>query len=285
MNKEKVVVAFSGGRTSAYMCWWLITHMSNIYQFTFIYANTGMEHEKTLEFVNKVDKFLNLNLIWVEADVKNGSDATYTTVDFKTACRDNRLFMEMAKVYGIMTVSPFIHCTRELKNRPIRKFCVDYLGYDYRIALGIRYDEFTRVKKRKDAIYPLATITKKTKADILEFWNKQPFDLEIEEHQGNCQACFKKSDKKLKMLADETPEIFNGFIEMENKYKWVKSKDENTERIIYRGHRTAFEVQNNLKLPENLLDLDECAEECGSMISEYESEPIINEDLGLLNFT
>ena len=58
MVKEKIVVTFSGGRTSGYMCWWLITYMGHLYDFVFIYANTGMEHEKTLEFVNKVDEFL-----------------------------------------------------------------------------------------------------------------------------------------------------------------------------------------------------------------------------------
>ena len=283
MIKEKILVAFSGGRTSGYMCWWLITYMSWLYEFTFVYANTGMEHEKTLVFVDKVDKWLNLNLVWVEADVRNGYDATYKVVDFESACRDNRLFMEMAKVYGIPN-GTYIHCTRELKNRPMKKFCDDFIGKRHRIALGIRHDEFKRVKNRTDAIYPLATISKITKIEILDFWKQQPFDLEIEEHQGNCQGCFKKSDKKLKLLADESPEVFEGFIEMENKHNLVKTKEELGKRVMYRGYRTAYEVKNNINLPINILDLDECSEECGSMISEYESSPIVQEDLGLLSF-
>lgn len=65
--KENILVAFSGGRTSAFMCWWLETYMSHLYNFTYVYANTGLEHEKTLEFIDLVDKHLNLNLVWVEA--------------------------------------------------------------------------------------------------------------------------------------------------------------------------------------------------------------------------
>lgn len=268
--KENILVAFSGGRTSAYMSWWLIENMSHLYNFKFVYANTGLEHEKTLEFVNKVDKLFNLNLTWVEADIKNGADATYSVVDFKSATRDNSLFKDMAKIYGLMN-RVFIHCTRELKNRPIKKFASSLWGGDYRIALGIRHDEFHRVKNREDAIYPLATICKVSKKDVLSFWNRQPFDLDLDEHLGNCVGCYKKSDKKLKMIADECPSAFEPFIELENEFSFIKSVSEDEPRIIYRHFRTAFEVQNNLKLPNNMLDLDGCSGECGSVLSDFES--------------
>lgn len=274
MKKENIVVAFSGGRTSAFMCWWLKTYMSHLYNFIFVYANTGLEHENTLKFVHNVDMFLGLNLIWVEAKFANKSENnSYTLVDYKSATRGVRLFEQMVKQYGLMN-GTFIHCTRELKNRPIRKLSVEKLGTNYRIALGIRHDEFHRVKNRSDAIYPLATIAKIKKEEVLDFWKKQPFDLELEEHYGNCLTCYKKSDKKLKMIADENPEYFDDFIMLENKYSNIKSIDEDTPRIIFRNFRTAYEVKNNINLPDNILDLDECAEECGSMISEYDSKPI-----------
>ena len=95
--------------------------------------------------------------------------------------------------------------------------------------------------------------------------------MELEEHYGNCVGCYKKSDVKLKKIADENPHYFDPIIELENNYSFIKSIDEDTERIIYRGFRTAYEVKNNLKLPENMLDLDECAEECGSMVSDFKS--------------
>jgi hypothetical protein len=271
--KENIIVAFSGGRTSAYMSKWLIDNMSHIYNLHFVYANTGLEHEKTLEFVDKCDKYFGLNLTWVEAviDPRPMKGTDYTIVNYETACRDNRLFKDMCAVYGLMN-KVFIHCTRELKIQPIDKFANDYIGQGlYRKALGIRHDEFQRVRNDPKCIYPLATITKITKQEILDWWKTQPFDLEIEEHYGNCVACYKKSDKKLKMIADENPHYFDAFIELEEKYKFVKSKEEPNGRIIFRHFRTAYEVKNNLNLPQNMQDLDECAEECGSVISGYES--------------
>jgi len=310
MKKEIIVVAFSGGRTSAFMCWWLITYMGHLYEFVFVYANTGLEHEKTLEFVEKVDKFLGLNLVWVEADIKNGDNASYTIVNFQTACRNNRLFKEMCKIYGLPN-GTFIHCTRELKNRPIRKYAVERLGYHYRLALGIRHDEMKkRLKVREDAIYPLATIGKFSKEEILEWWSKQPFDLEIPEHLGNCKACFKKSDKKLQMVAKDMPEALDEIKELEDKFKYLKSKDETEPRKMFRHFRTAYEIKHNLKFPKinfmkahpqnwkykidvskkiNLEHIptvftDECAEECGSVISDYESVKIFAEEKTLLDF-
>lgn len=308
MNKEKIVVAFSGGRTSAFMCWWLKEYMGHLYDFIFVYANTGLEHEKTLEFVDKVDKFLNLNLVWIEASINNGDNASYNIVDFNNACRNNRLFKDMCKIYGLPN-GTFMHCTRELKNRPIRKYAVDVLGYDYRLALGIRHDEMKkRLKVREDAIYPLATIGKFSKQQILEWWSKQPFDLEIPEHLGNCKGCFKKSDKKLQMVAQEMPEVFDEIKELEDEFKYLKSKGESEPRKMFRHFRTAHEVKHNLKFPkieflkshpqswkyrlefkkiesEHIPTVltDECAEECGSVISDYESVKVFSEEKTLLD--
>jgi len=270
--KEDIIVAFSGGRTSAYMSKWLIDNMSHLYNLHFVYANTGLEHEKTLEFVDKCDKYFELNLVWIEAKInkQRGKGTEYEIVDYSTATRGNKLFMDMAEVYGLPN-GTFIHCTRELKIIPMNKYGNNLLGKKHRKALGIRHDEFRRVKNDPSIIYPLATITKTTKQEILKWWSKMPFDLEIEEHYGNCVTCYKKSDKKLKMIADENPDYFNDFIEMENKYKIVKSKQEGDERVMFRGYRTAHEVKHNLKLPDNLVDIDECAEECGSVLSDYES--------------
>lgn len=284
MNKENLLVSFSGGRTSAYMCWWLKNNMSHIYNMHFCYANTGLEHEKTLEFIDKVDKYLKLDLTWIEAVITDtqGVGTGYTIVDHKTACRDNRLFKDLSKAYGLAN-KQFPHCTRELKIVPIKKFADDYFGFkNYRQALGIRIDEPKRFKiDFSNYIQPLASIVKVTKQDILDFWKNMPFDLEIEEHYGNCVACYKKSDKKLKMIADENPHYFDSFIELENLYSKVKTQEEKGERIIYRHFRKAYDVKHNLNLPKNMQNLDECAEECGTVLSDYESIKI---EKNLLDF-
>lgn len=291
IKKENILVNFSGGRTSAYMSYWLKENMSHLYNLVFVYANTGLEHEKTLEFVDKVDKYFGLNLTWIESvvDPRPNKGTTYIVVDFKTACRDNRLFKEMSMVYGLPNQS-FSHCTRELKINPLRKFAIDKFGKNnFRQALGIRADEPRRFKiDFANYIQPLASIIQVTKQDILDFWKKQPFDLEIEEHYGNCVGCYKKSDKKLKMIADENPHYFDYFINLEKECSHIKTKNEvarnSEDRKIYRHHRTALEVKNNLNLPKNLNIIDECAEECGSVISDFESVKIERVQTNLFSF-
>ena len=65
--QNNLLVSFSGGETSAMMCDFLIKNYSSKYNLIFVFANTGEENEETLEFVDKCDKYFNLNLIWVEA--------------------------------------------------------------------------------------------------------------------------------------------------------------------------------------------------------------------------
>jgi hypothetical protein len=60
------LVSFSGGRTSAFMCHFMLENYPRE-DLTFIYANTGKEHPKTLEFIKKCDDYFELDLKIVEA--------------------------------------------------------------------------------------------------------------------------------------------------------------------------------------------------------------------------
>src|SRR4051812_13903129 len=83
-------VNVSGGRTSAYMAWWLKMNMSHKYNFLFIFANTGQEHEETLRYVNDVDKNFHLDLVWVEAQVHHNEvkRSSHKVVDYASASRN-----------------------------------------------------------------------------------------------------------------------------------------------------------------------------------------------------
>ena len=95
-NKSKtLVVSFSGGRTSAYMTKRLLEEKSKEFKDVIvIFANTGQEHEKTLEFINNCDKKFNFNTVWIEAVThKNKRIAsTAKVVDFESASRDGAPF-------------------------------------------------------------------------------------------------------------------------------------------------------------------------------------------------
>lgn len=89
MEKTTIVVSFSGGKTSAYMARWLIKEYGHLYNFIFIFANTGCELEETLIFVDKCDREFGLNLMWVEAVVNpiHGKGITHRITNFKDAYR------------------------------------------------------------------------------------------------------------------------------------------------------------------------------------------------------
>lgn len=91
---QKLVVSFSGGRTSAFMCKWLIDNMSHEYELHFVFSNTGLEHEKTLEFVDRCDKEWNLNLVWIESvtHLKKGVGQTFIIVNYESASRNGEPF-------------------------------------------------------------------------------------------------------------------------------------------------------------------------------------------------
>ena len=89
---------------------------------------------------------------------------------------------------------------------------------NYDIAVGIRYDEMNRYKKKEHYIYPLITDFITTKNMVNEFWDKQQFKLEIKNYMGNCDLCWKKSKRKLLTILKNNPEIANWWAEMELKY-------------------------------------------------------------------
>jgi len=107
---------------------------------------------------------------------------------------------------------------------------------EYTSHNGIRYDEPRRWQKVKgtdlDVELPLVE-WKTTKADVLNWWSKQDFDLQVNEPYGNCDCCFLKGKGKLSTIAKEKPELFDWWIEKESEgrqwkkeitYKQIKDK-------------------------------------------------------------
>ena len=61
--KEPMVVSFSGGQSSAFMCDFLLQNYADCFDFHFVFANTGREHEETLKFVDRCDRHFGLNVV------------------------------------------------------------------------------------------------------------------------------------------------------------------------------------------------------------------------------
>lgn len=240
---KNLLVSFSGGETSAFMAQWLNNNYERFgYEnIVFVFANTGLENEQTLEFVERCDKFFNLQVQWIEAEIiheyKKGT--RYYRTDFDNAARNGEPFEQFIKKYGIPNqANPT--CTRELKGAPILSFGKSWFnGEKYHTAIGIRQDEADRMDgnaKKLGFIYPLINrkMIPSTKPMINFYWKSMPFRLELKGYQGNCKTCWKKSDKKLFQIAKENPSAFDFMNSMEEKYgNFVNPK--RSEKLIAEG--------------------------------------------------
>lgn len=222
--KQKLLVSFSGGETSAYMAAWLWQHKQAEYEMIFVFANTGQENEETLLFVEKCSKRFGFPIVWVEAVVHHGTrkGSTHRIVNYNTANRDGKPFEAIITKYGIPNMAT-PHCTREMKANPIKSYARSLGWTKYYTAIGIRCDEIDRINKKAKQfrlLYPLISpeFQPMTKPKINFWWKQQPFRLELKGYQGNCITCWKKGDPKLYQIAKESERNFNFMGKMELRY-------------------------------------------------------------------
>jgi len=258
--KPKILISFSGGRTSAYMTWWMqnIWKDRDKYEMIVVFANTGKEREETLEFVRECDRYFGFKTVWIETIVNpiNGEGVTAKVVDFNSASRNGEPFEECIKKHGIPNQS-FPHCTRVLKAAPIKSYARSIGWKKYFTAIGIRKDEPQRLNweraKKEMFIYPLALDNPVTKSDINLFWSKQPFDLKLKSFEGNCDMCWKKATRKLMTLHVDNPKMFNWWQEMETKYGQFtpesRSHNATPPYTFYRNGTSVQEIIDESQLP------------------------------------
>lgn len=253
--KEKILISFSGGETSAYMTYWLLKKFSDTKEMVVVFANTGEENEATLEFVHKCDTELGFNTIWIEAVTnpiyKKG--ITHKVVTFETASRQGEPFRQSIKKYGIPNVSS-PDCSRNLKKYAIRDYArsLGWTTKDYKTAIGIRTDEVDRISaeaKTENLWYPLIG-EGITKPFINRFWRERPWRLNLKGYEGNCKVCWKKSLRKLLTIAKEHPEHFDNF------RKWEKE----FENYIPPSRQHNTEIKTPIRFFRNNLSVDDIME-------------------------
>jgi len=280
--KENLLLSFSGGRTSAYMTKQVLDNYSDKYNISVVFANTGLEHEKTLEFINNCDKYFGFNTVYVEAIAQHNQrkSALHKLVTFETASRKGEPFEDKIKKTGIPNQA-FPDCTRDLKLAPINSY-LKSIGWGsrgtkngYTTAIGIRTDETRRVSKsatKNKIVYPLIDWFPSDKQDILDWWKDQPFDLEIPEYLGNCKTCWKKSTNKLIKVYKDSPEEFEFFARMEREYPRIgpefKKDDKCVDRVFFRKNLSVVnfielaKATDNTRWLENSYENSGCSESC-----------------------
>lgn len=218
---KNLLISFSGGETSARMLLYILEQRREEFNIVVVFANTSREREETLLFAHQVDTLIDVDIVWIEAKFEGGKGAGYTVTDYDNAKRNGEVFEDCIKAYGIPNQS-YPHCTRELKTQPITRFAKDHFkGEEYYTAIGIRADEIDRVNGKHKELkywYPLVSDLYTTKQHVNLYWKHQPFRLELKGYEGNCDFCWKKSNRKLLTLIIENPSVVDWWNEMEIKY-------------------------------------------------------------------
>ena len=221
------VISFSGGRTSGYM----LKHVVEAYggalpeDVATVFANTGLEHPATLDFVDACARAWGVRVVWVEYDWD--SPRRTRIVDHATASRNGEPYAALIGRKGFVPNQGIRFCTGFLKRDRIESYARHRLGLRrWHSVVGLRADERSRVLRMRardcgsrtgaHAALPLADAGV-AERDVLEWWKRQPFDLAISAYAGNCTLCYLKGRGKLLRLIREDPSRADWWIEQERR--------------------------------------------------------------------
>jgi 3''-phosphoadenosine 5''-phosphosulfate sulfotransferase (PAPS reductase)/FAD synthetase and related enzymes len=263
------LISFSGGRTSAFMLHEILRAYDGKLPADVVvaFANTGKEREETLRFVHECGSRWGVKIHWLEW---RDADVTFEEVGFNSASRNGEPFAALIAKRGFLPNGVMRFCTQELKIRVMRDFCRSLGWTNWTNVIGLRYDEGMRVLKAIDRSesgkdpwrnhMPLAK-AKVTVRDVASFWASQPFDLQLQPYEGNCDLCFLKGAGKLKRLIRDNPGMADWWKTMEASTV-AKSGAAGRFRKEYSYADLEREVATQPFMP-GLLDDEEYDAECG----------------------
>ncbi|MEJ6845111.1 phosphoadenosine phosphosulfate reductase family protein [Sinorhizobium fredii] len=244
------LISFSGGRTSGFMLHQIVqAHGGTLPGDVHVnFANTGKEREETLRFVHECGSRWGVKINWIEY---RPAAPHFELVGLNSASRDGEPFQALIDKKNRLPNWKERWCTQFLKVKPMTDFAAS-LGLaegTYKEIVGLRNDEGHRilkalenanfVKKGKKLIprvpprlvvFPLAR-GKVRKADVMAFWASQPFDLDLEPWEGNCDLCFLKGRGIRKRIIRDNPSRAPWWSGNESKHKgkqergWFDKRD------------------------------------------------------------
>lgn len=268
-------ICFSGGRTSGFMLHRILEANGGLPADCVVsFQNTGKEREQTLTFIEACSRRWNVPIAWLEWDGfiegRAQSHCRYRRVSFETASRHGEPFAAMTRAMNMLPNPVARLCTINLKMR-VGTAYMRSLGFDeWDSIMGIRADEPRRVARmgnpKRDntngvPVLPLARANVR-KADVLEFWRAQPFDLELDVQSdlGNCDLCFLKARRKIVAALIPEPERAQWWIDQEAAEHGATFRND---RPPYRDlKREALFYARQIPLDFDASDVDEALVDC-----------------------
>lgn len=214
LPEGNVAIAFSGGRTSAYMLRQIIDTNGldavNSERVVVSFQNTGREMPETLDFVQECGERWGVRIVWLEY---RPTKPWHEVVSHNSASREGEPFDALIAKRRMLPNIDMRFCTEELKIKTARRYCRSLGWQGWTTARGIRADEARRAQASRDKRianwHPLIDAGV-TKTQVAEFWRGQPFGLRLPhlEHGnpfGNCDGCFLKSEADKAALIRDYP--------------------------------------------------------------------------------
>ena len=233
------LISFSGGRTSGFMLWNIIkAHGGQLPPDVYVvFANTGKEAPETLDFIRDVSEKWGVHINWLELSIHEERPIWRTKqVTYETASRNGEPFDMLIKKKPFLPNPVTRFCTSELKINVMKRM-MQLMGYkEWFNVVGLRYDEPRRVANIRNqtgnkwtSITPMAD-AKHTIDDVIEFWDKQNFDLNLNAYggkapAGNCDLCFLKGMNTTIKILKERPEMADWWIAKEKEVGATFRKD------------------------------------------------------------
>ena len=193
-----------------------------------LFANTGRERPETLDFVAALTAQWGVPITWLEfAYIPDGKDGKPKTravvVDRESAATHGEPYEAMLASVSFMPSVTQRICTSELKVLTIDRHLWGtrrLTKRQTRKLIGFRFDEPARWKpalyQECEVAYPMVEAGV-TRADVAEFWQRQPFDLGIPSERGNCDLCYLKGRGNLLETIRAEPWRADWWIEVERR--------------------------------------------------------------------
>lgn len=231
LPEGNVAIAFSGGRTSAYMLHHILETNGPLPERAVVsFQNTGREMPETLDFVQECGDRWGVRIVWLEY---RPDAPRFDVVSHNSAARNGEPFEALIRKRKFLPNRVARFCTAELKVHCLTRYLRGEGWARWTLARGLRRDEPDRLnsappRERYTHWHPLADAGV-DKRRVSAFWKRQPFNLRLPDVKGrtslgNCDGCFLKSEAARAALARDYPERAQWWAEMEALAQSISSR-------------------------------------------------------------